>query len=125
MDTSKIIINGSRILVKEKVLTNETDSGIYVAGRDKENTCQGTVLLVGDGAMLEDGTKVPVNVKVGETVLYTEYSGSPIVMVGEEEKDTKYIILNERDILCRIVDWYCHIGEVALCHFPFLLIRRY
>lgn len=105
MDISKIIINGSRVLVKEQVLSNELDSGIYVPDREKEQTFQGTVLAVGDGAILEDGTSVPVKVKVGEKVLYTAYSGSPIVMAGEEKDDTtRYLILNEADILCRITE---------------------
>ena len=102
MDISKIIINGSRVLVKEQMLSNELDNGIVIPGRDKTNTCQGIVLAVGDGAILENGTPVPVKVEVGEKVLYTEFSGSPIRVAGEEEEDVKYIILNERDILCRI-----------------------
>lgn len=107
MDVSKFIINGSRILVKEQTLSNETDNGIYVPGRDKEQTFQGVVLAVGDGALLENGTKVPVKVNVGEKVLYTAYSGSPIVVAGEEEDEkSRYLILNEADILCRIVEWY-------------------
>ena len=105
MDISKIIVNGSRVLVKEQVLSNELDSGIYVPDREKEQTFQGTVLAVGDGAILEDGTPVPVKVKIGEKVLYTAYSGSPIVMAGEEKDDTtRYLILNEADILCRIAE---------------------
>ena len=107
MDVSKFIINGSRILVKEQTLSNETDNGIYVPGSDKEQTFQGVVLAVGDGALLENGTKVPVKVNVGEKVLYTAYSGSPIVVAGEEEDEkSRYLILNEADILCRIVEWY-------------------
>ena len=69
-------------------------------GREKQQTNKGKVLIVGDGAMLENGTKVPVQVKVGETVIYSSFSGSPI-KENPDDEDT-YLILNERDILCVI-----------------------
>ena len=100
MNTDKIRINGARVLVKEDVLDEKTSSGIIVTGRDKQQTNRGTVIVVGEGAMLEDGTKIPIGVKVGERVIYSSFSGSPI---KEHENDTdKYLILNERDILCVI-----------------------
>lgn len=97
-----IRINGARVLVKEEKLSDELNSGIVIAGRSKEQTNKGKVILVGDGAMLEDGTKIPVQVKVGETVIYSSFSGSPI-KVNKDDEDN-YLILNERDILCVIVD---------------------
>jgi chaperonin GroES len=104
MDTSKIIIKGARVLVSEKILSDKLSNGIVVPGREKEHTCQGTVIAVGDGAMLENGTLVSVSVNVGDMVMYTAFSGSPIVKAGDEEdKDTRYLILNERDILCKIL----------------------
>lgn len=98
MDTTKIRISGARVLVKEEKLNNELQSGIVLPGRDKQQTNKGTVILIGDGAMLENGTKVPMSVKVGETVIYSSFSGSPIKQSADDE-DT-YLILNERDILC-------------------------
>ena len=103
MDASKIVIRGARVLVKEQTLSNETESGIALPGREKEQTNQGTVLAVGDGAMLENGTIVPVKLKVGDKVLYTAYSGSQIVIAGDEDTESKYLILNERDILCQVL----------------------
>lgn len=104
MDISKITIMGARVLVKEQVLSDKLDSGIILPGREKEQTFQGTVLAVGNGAMLENGTLVPVDVKVGDKVLFTEFSGSPIVKKDEEEEEgVRYLILNERDILCKIL----------------------
>ena len=93
-------INGARVLVKEEKLTNELSSGIIIQGRDKQQTNKGTVIMVGDGAMLENGTKIPVAVSVGETVLYSSFSGSPVKINKDDEE--KYLILNERDILCVI-----------------------
>ena len=98
MDISKFRINGARILVKEEKLSAELSSGIIMPGREKQQTNKGKVLIVGDGAMLENGTKVPVQVKVGETVIYSSFSGSPI-KENPDDEDT-YLILNERDILC-------------------------
>ena len=98
MDTSKIRINGARILVKEERLSEQTDSGIIMPGRDKQQTNKGKVLLVGDGAMLENGTKVPVAMSVGETVIYSSFSGSPIK--SDPNDEDVYLILNERDVLC-------------------------
>lgn len=100
MNPNRITIKGARVLVKEQRLKNELESGLILPGRDKEQTNQGIVLQVGDGAMLENGTIVPVGVKVGDKVLYTAYSGSPIAEAGEEDDDVRYLILNERDILC-------------------------
>lgn len=97
-----IRINGARVLVKEEKLTDELSSGIIMPGRSKEQTNKGTVVMVGDGAMLENGTKVPVQVSVGERVIYSSFSGSP-VKVNANDEDT-YLILNERDILCVIQD---------------------
>lgn len=102
MDTSKIRINGARVLVKEEKLSDTTASGIVMPGRDKQQTNKGTVLVVGDGSMLENGTKIPVGVKEGEVVIYSSFSGSPI-KYDEKDEDT-YLILNERDILCVIED---------------------
>lgn len=91
----KIRVLGSRILVKEEKNDIKTSSGIIVHGRDKEPTYRGTVYSLGDGALLENGSRVPLSVNIGDTVIYTSFSGSPINVDGME-----YIILNERDILC-------------------------
>lgn len=98
MDVSKIRINGARVLVKEERLSDTTSSGIIMPGREKQQTNKGKVLVVGDGAILENGTQVPVSVKVGETVIYSSFSGSPIKQDANDED--VYLILNERDILC-------------------------
>lgn len=100
MQTEKIRINGARILVKEEKLQDEVGSGIIISGRSKQKTNIGVVVKVGDGAMLENGTKVPVNIKPGETVIYSSFSGSPIKEKADDPEE--YIILNERDVLCVI-----------------------
>lgn len=95
-DRFKIL--GARCLVQEIKQDAETASGIVIPGREKEQTNKGIVLVVGDGAILEDGTPVPMKVNIGDHVLYSSFSGSP-VKVNSDDPDT-FIILNERDILC-------------------------
>lgn len=102
MDASKIKINGARVLVKEERLSDTTSSGIIMPGREKQQTNKGKVLVVGDGSMLENGTKIPVAVEVGDTVIYSSFSGSPIKQNADDED--VYLILNERDILCIVLD---------------------
>lgn len=88
---------GARCIVEEIKNGNATKSGIILQNADKEPTYRGIVLDVGDGALLENGQKVPMQVKVGDEVIYTTFSGSPIV-----DGEKSYLILNERDILCII-----------------------
>ena len=90
-----IKVLGARLLVKENKQEEKTASGIIVPGRDKEPTFIGEVLAVGNGAILENGSRVPMDINVGDTVVYTTFSGSPLVYQNEQ-----YIILNERDVLC-------------------------
>lgn len=98
MDTSKVKILGARVLVEEEREENQTEHGILLPGQDKKQTNRGRVLAVGDGAILESGERVPMKVKVGDFVLYSSFSGSPIKEKAED--DDVYLILNERDILC-------------------------
>lgn len=86
---------GARCIVKEKAAEEQTASGILIAGTSaQERTYTGEVLVVGDGAYLENGTVKPMSVKTGDIVMFAKYSGTPIKYKNEE-----YIILNERDIL--------------------------
>lgn len=87
---------GARCIVKE--IKNESDKtmgGIILPGSNNEPTYTGVVIGVGDGALLDNGVKVPMQVKEGDRIIYTTFSGSPIEVNGET-----YLILNERDILC-------------------------
>lgn len=87
---------GARCIVKEqKKENNKTTSGIVIPGSEKEPTYQGTVIACGQGAMLDNGTRVPMDIKVGDKVIYTAFSGTPV-----EDNDETFLILNERDILC-------------------------
>ena len=86
---------GARCIVKEEKNDNKTKSGLLIQGKDKEPTYRGEIIAVGDGALLENGQTIPMKVNVGDRVIYTAFSGSPIEVDGDE-----FVILNERDILC-------------------------
>lgn len=91
---------GARCIVKEiKRQDNKTSAGIILPGAEKEPTYTGIVVGVGDGALLDNGMKVPMQVKEGDKVIYTTFSGSPVSV-----DDETFLILNERDILCILED---------------------
>lgn len=89
---------GARCIVKEIKLSEKTTGGVIIPGREKQQTNKGVVVTVGDGAILENGTRVPMDVKIGDTVIYAAFAGTPIV-TGSNTKDDVFMILNERDIL--------------------------
>ncbi|TAN43235.1 MAG: co-chaperone GroES [Nitrospirae bacterium] len=84
-----------RVVVKysEEEL-EKTAGGIYVPDVAKEKPQKGTVIAVGSGRTTDDGKKQPMEVKVGDTVLFDKYSGSKIKLDNVE-----HLILKEEDIL--------------------------
>lgn len=85
---------GSRLIVKEVEAAVKTKAGIILTSANQERTYTGSVLVVGDGTYLENGSIKPLTVKVGDQVIFAKFSGTPITY-----KDEQYIILNERDVL--------------------------
>ncbi|MDR1110072.1 MAG: co-chaperone GroES [Deltaproteobacteria bacterium] len=82
-----------RILVKRLEEEEKTKGGIIIPDTAKEKPQQGKVVNVGEGKLLDNGTRVKPGVKAGETVLFGKYSGTEIKLDGEE-----YLILREDDI---------------------------
>ena len=83
------------IIVEAVVKEEKTSSGIYLpdtAAKEKPQT--GKVIAVGKGKVLENGTRIEPEVKVGEVVVFAKYSGTEVKV---DEKD--YLILSQRDIL--------------------------
>lgn len=91
---------GARCLVKEEKLSDKTTTGIIIPGRDKIPTNRGEVVSIGDGVLLENGTKVPMQVKVGDIIFYASFAGQPI-STGKKDSEV-FIVLNERDILAAL-----------------------
>ncbi|MFT5280693.1 MAG: chaperonin GroES [Flavobacteriaceae bacterium] len=86
---------GDRVLVKPQTVDTVTASGIILpASTQEEKKEQGEVIAVGPGKMKDDGTTIPVNVSVGDTVLFAKYGPDEIEVEGE-----KYLIVREDNIL--------------------------
>jgi chaperonin GroES len=84
-----------RIVVRANEGDEMTSSGLVIPDTAKEKPQEGTVVAVGEGRWDEDGEKrIPVDVKVGDTVIYSKYGGTEVKVEGEE-----YLILSARDVL--------------------------
>ena len=87
-----------RIVVKPLDAEQTTASGLVIPDTAKEKPQEGEVLAVGPGRFDDDGEKrIPLDVKVGDTVLYSKYGGTEVKYSGEE-----YLILSARDVLAII-----------------------
>ena len=86
---------GARIVV-ERIEEQEerTAGGIIIPDTVKEKPTQGKVVAVGPGHRQDDGTIVPLEVKVGDRILFTKWGGNDVKIV-----DTEYVIMKEDDIL--------------------------
>jgi len=84
-----------KVLIKPLTKEEITASGIVLPDTaDKEKPMQGEVVAVGPGKRLENGTTVPVSVKVGDTVLFTKYAPDEV-----EVDDEEYLVIEEDKIL--------------------------
>ena len=92
--SDKIKPLGDRVLIKALEREEKTKSGIVLPDTAKEKPQEGKVLAVGTGKTLDNGTKVALEVQVGQKVIFSKYAGTEIKLDGEE-----MMILNERDIL--------------------------
>lgn len=85
-----------RIVVQANDVESTTASGLVIPDTAKEKPQEGTVLAVGPGRF-EDGHRVPLDVKVGDNVLYSKYGGTEVKYAGQE-----YLVLSARDVLAVI-----------------------
>ena len=83
-----------RILIKRVAEEESVRGGIIIPDTAKEKPQEGEVIAVGNGKMLENGQRVPLDVKEGERILFGKYAGSEIKLEGEE-----YLILREDEVL--------------------------
>jgi len=86
------------VVVEHVEQQDKTTGGVFLPDTAKEKPQEGVIRAIGDGRVLENGTKLEMNVKVGDRVLYRKYSGSEVKIDG-----TEYLIIPEKDILA-IVD---------------------
>ena len=84
---------GDRVLVKPAEPKEVVKGGIIIPDSAKEKPMQGEVIAIGKGALNKKGERLPMDVKVGDIVLYGKYAGSEIKI-----DDEKYIIMHQDDI---------------------------
>lgn len=82
-----------RVVVKPEVPEEKTKGGIILPDTAKEKPVVGTIVAVGPGKKSDEGKIQPMEVKVGDKVLYGKYSGTEITIKGEE-----YLIMRESDL---------------------------
>lgn len=85
-----------RLVVKPSEKEEKTKGGIYLPDTAKEKPQEGEVVAVGPGKMTDDGKRIPMDIKVGDKVIYSKYGGSEIKI-----DDVDMIILRESDILAK------------------------
>ncbi len=90
---------GDRLVVKPIEKESTTPSGIVLPESAKEKPQEGKVISVGPGARDDDGDRQPLDVQVGDTVLYAKYAGTEVKI-----NDEKLLILRENDILAVVED---------------------
>ena len=83
-----------KIIVKQAEAQTQTASVLYIPDNAKEKPQQGEVLAVGPGRRDDKGERIPMDVKVGDKVLYSKYGGTEVHYEGED-----YLIVGARDIL--------------------------
>ena len=91
--SSKIRPLYDRIIVKRREEGEQIRGGIIIPDTAKEKPQEGEVCAVGSGRINEDGKVVPIELKVGDKILFSKYSGNEIKLDGEE-----YLILREDDV---------------------------
>jgi chaperonin GroES len=86
---------GNRVVV-EPIETDEqvSSGGIFIPDTAKEKPQEGKVVAVGPGKMTDEGKRVPMEIEVGDVVIYSKYGGTEY-----KEGDTEYLVLREDDVL--------------------------
>ena len=90
----KITPLNDKIVVQRLEAEDKTAGGIILPDNAKEKPKQGKILSVGDGKVLENGSRAAFQVKAGDKVLFTSYAGTEVTVDGKE-----YLIMTEDDIL--------------------------
>ncbi len=90
----KVTPLADRVVVKPLEEAEQMRGGLYIPDTAKEKPSQGEIVAVGAGKLSDDGTRIEMDVSVGDKVLYGKYSGTDVTLEGEE-----YLILRESDIL--------------------------
>ena len=100
---AKIVPLGDRVVVRQVRLDEVRSSGLVIPDTAKERPQLGEVIAVGPGRLDDKGKRVPLDLKVGDRILYAKYSGQdvPRNVLGIDEEE--FLVLKENDILAKVV----------------------
>jgi len=85
---------GDRVIVRRVEEETKTAGGIYIPDSATEKPSEGEVLAIGKGRITDSGDTIPMNVSVGDKIVFGKYAGSEVKVDGED-----YLIMKEEDIL--------------------------
>ena len=85
---------GDKVVVEREESQEKTKGGIFIPDAAKDKPSRGTIIAVGTGKLLDDGTRGPLQVKKGDRVLFTSYAPETI-----EIDDEEFLLMSETDIL--------------------------
>ena len=90
----KLVPLGDRLVVQREASEERTAGGILLPDSAKDKPTRGIIIATGDGRVLDNGSRAPLQVKAGDKVLFTSYAGEQINVDGEE-----YLLMNESEVL--------------------------
>jgi chaperonin GroES len=90
---------GDRVIVKPKPKDEMTSSGIVLPDTASEKPQEGSILSVGPDRVLDNGTRIEMEVKAGDMVLFAKYAGSEVKLDGED-----YLVIRESDLLAIVTN---------------------
>lgn len=97
INVSTVTPLGDRVFVKVSASEEKTAGGILLPDTAKEKPQIGEVVAIGPGKRNDDGSRSPLEVKVGDKVLYSKYAGTDVKLGGDD-----YVLLSEKDILAAV-----------------------
>jgi chaperonin GroES len=90
---------GDRAVIRPAAREEATRSGIVLPDTSKEKPQRGEIIAVGPGRVSDEGKKIPMEVKVGDTVLFAKYAGTEFKL-----EDDELLILSEKDVLAIVIE---------------------
>ena len=93
---SKLVPLGDRVVIKPSPKEEVSKGGIVLPDTVKEKPVEGEIIAVGVGKLTDDGKRLPMDVKVGDIVIYSKYAGTEF-----KDKDEELVIMRESDILAK------------------------
>ena len=89
---------GDRVVVEHVEQSDKSTGGVFLPDTAKEKPQEGIIRAVGTGRTLDNGTRIPMEVNVGDRVVYSKYSGSEVKVDGKE-----FLIISEKDVLAIVM----------------------